>query len=203
MKTTKIMSLVLAVMLTGITATAFAEDKPANYIALKGGVYSPSDSYDVDNFNGGNRTKLDSTTGFAGEVAFGHYFMPMFALEVGAGYFESDGSAEAEPGEVTLKVIPAVATAKALLPLGIFEPYALFGAGAYFTDFSASENTGTVNGSTDVTYGWHAGAGLNVDFTDNLFAGVEAKYLWVETDFDGQDVNIDGFITTAVIGARF
>jgi len=199
------MSLVLAVMLTGITATAFAEDKPANYVALKGGVYSPSDSYDIDNFNSGNRTSLDSKTGFAGELAFGHYFLPMLAVEVGAGYFESDGSAEAEPGEVTLKVVPVVATAKALLPLGIFEPYALFGAGAYFTDFEASgnNNNSTFNGSTDVTYGLHAGAGLNVDFAKNLFAGVEAKYLWVESDFDGQDVNIDGFITTAVIGVRF
>ena len=93
MKTTIMLFLVFTVAVIGITAPASAEDEnPANYVLLKGGMYSPSSSFDLNNFNGGTTTHFDSKTGFAGEVAIGHYFLPMFAVEMGAGYFESKGS---------------------------------------------------------------------------------------------------------------
>jgi outer membrane protein W len=170
---------------------------------LKGGAYSPSESHDVDNFNGGSTTHLDSKTGFAGEVAFGHYFLPMLAVEVGAGYFQSKNSPEAQPGSSMLRVVPLVATGKVLLPLGIFEPYGLFGIGAYITDLDVHGNTGNFRGSTEITYGLHAGAGFNINFHKNMFAGLEGKYLWVEPSFGGQDIKLDGFVTTADIGFRF
>lgn len=203
MKTATSMFLVLAVALIGISSPASAEEYPANYMVLKGGIYSPSLSHNLDNFNGGRTAHLDSKTGFAGEIAYGYYFLPMLALEVGAGYFESKGSPAAEPGEAKLKVVPLVATGKVLLPLGIFEPYGLFGIGAYFTDLDVSGNIGNFRGSSEVTYGLHAGAGFNINFNKNVFAGLEGKYLWAEPSFGGQHVRLDGFITTADIGFRF
>jgi outer membrane protein W len=182
---------------------AHAEDKPSNYMMLKGGIYSPSLSHDLDNFNGGSTTHLDSKTGFAGEIAVGHYFLPMLAVELGAGYFESKGSPLAQPGETKLRVVPLVATGKVLLPLGPFEPYGLFGIGAYITDLDVHGNTGSFRGSTEITYGLHAGAGFNINFTDHVFAGAEGKYLWAEPSFGGQHVRLDGFITTANLGFRF
>jgi len=178
-------------------------DNPSNYVLLKGGAYSPSLSHDVNNFNGGSTTHLDSKTGFAGEVAYGHYFLPFLAVELGAGYFQSKNSPVAQPGNTMLRVVPLVATGKVLLPLGIFEPYGLFGIGAYITDLDVHGNTGNFRGSTEITYGLHAGAGFNINFTKNMFAGLEGKYLWAEPSFGGQHIRLDGFLTTADIGFRF
>ena len=203
MKKTNIPLLILAVTLISITHSASAGDLPSDYVTLKGGIYSPSKSHDLDAFNAGNRTNLDSKTGFAGEIAVGHYFLPMVALELGAGYFESKGSPATPPGDVMLKVVPLIATGKVLLPMGPFEPYGLFGIGAYITDLKTNNNTGTLHGSTEVTYGLHAGAGININFQENMFVGVEGKYLWANPSFGGEHIRLDGFITTAVIGFRY
>jgi opacity protein-like surface antigen len=193
----------LAITLVGVISPSFAAERPDNYLALKAGVYSPSDSSDLSNFNDGNTTRLDSKTGFAGEVAAGHYFLPNVALEAGIGYFQSEGSAEAQPGETKLKVVPVTATGKVLFPIGMFEPYGLFGIGAYFTRLEVSGNSGNFSGSSEITYGLHAGGGLNFNFTRDMFAGLEGKYLWAKPSFGGQDINLDGFIATANLGFRF
>lgn len=216
MKTKSILFLILAVALIGINSPASAEDKPAtadkssyseykpvNYVLLKGGIYSPSENFDLDNFNGGTTARLDSKTGFAGEVAVGHYFLPMLAVEIGAGYFESEGSPAAQDGDTKLRVVPLIATGKVFLPLGMFEPYGLAGIGAYISDLNVHNNTGTLRGSTEITYGFHAGAGFNINFHNNMFAGVEGKYLWAEPEFGGRDIKLDGFVTTANIGFRY
>ena len=204
MKKTSILFLLLAVVLIGISSPASAEEeKPANYVMLKAGIYSPSTSFNLNNYNGGSTTNFDSKTGFAGEVAVGHYLLPTLALELGAGYFESDGSPAAQPGKTKLKVVPLIATAKVFLPLGIFEPYGLAGIGAYITDLDVDGNSDNFHGSTEVTYGFHAGAGFNINFNKNIFAGLEGKYLWAEPSFGGNHVKLDGFVTTANIGYRF
>jgi outer membrane protein W len=202
-RTISLVLLLLAVLLIGLATRAHADEKPVNYLVFKGGIYSPSLSHDLDNFNGGSTSHLDSKTGFAGEVAVGHYFLPMLAVELGGGYFESKGSPAAEPGEAKLKVVPLVATGKVLLPLGAFEPYGLFGIGAYITRLDVDGTNGSFHGSTDVTYGLHAGAGFNINFSDRVFAGLEGKYLWAEPSFGGQHVRLDGFISTADLGFRF
>lgn len=203
MKKTSILYLALAAALIGITTPATAAEKPGNYVAFKGGVYSPSVSSDLDNFNAGNRSHLDNKTGFAGEIAIGHYFMPILAVELGAGYFESKGSPAAQPGETKLQVIPLIVTGKILLPIGPIEPYGLFGAGAYFTDLTVAGNTSNFSGSSEVTYGLHAGAGVNINFAENAYVGFEGKYLWAEPSFSGQHIKLDGFVSTAVLGLRF
>ena len=202
-KSTSALVALLTVASIGIGSPAHAGEKPANYLAIKGGIYSPSNSFELDNFNNGTRTHIDSKTGIDGEVAIGHYFSPMLAVEVGSGYFESKGNAAAQPGETKLKVVPVLATGKVLFPLGIFEPYGEFGAGAYFTKLDVSGNTDNFSGSSKVTYGLHAGAGFNVALTDRVFVGLEGRYLWVRPSFGGQDINMNGFTTTANLGLRF
>jgi opacity protein-like surface antigen len=204
MKKINMLFLALTVALTATASLATAEDNPSDYFALKAGVYSPSTSHDLENFNGGHRTHLDSKTGFNGEVAVGHYFLPMLALELGAGYFESKGSAAAEPGELKLKVVPLTATGKVLVQLGPVEPYGLFGIGAYVTDMKIHDNetAGTLRDSTKVTYGLHAGAGVNINFSKSMFVGVEGKYIWADPSFGGEHIKLDGFLATGVLGFR-
>ena len=199
----KIAVLFLAIALLSMTSPALAEDKPANYVALKGGVYSPSTTYDLNNFNGGSSTHLQTQTGFDGEIALGHYIAPALAIELGAGYFESKGSPATPPGETKLKVVPVLLTGKLLLPLGGFEPYGEFGIGAYFSSLDVTANQGTFNGSGNTTYGLHAGAGFNIDLSESVFFGVEGRYLWAKPSFGGQDININGFTATADLGFRF
>jgi opacity protein-like surface antigen len=208
MKKSRILFMALALTIIAATAALSADEKPtddklSNYLMLKGGIYSPSSSFDLENFNAGSRTHLDSKTGFAGEVAIGHYFLPILAVELGVGYFESAGSPAAQPGELKLRVVPLIATGKVLLPLGPLEPYGLAGIGAYVTDLDVKGNNSNFHGSTKITYGFHGGAGLNINFQKNMFAGLEGKYIWVEPSFGGQHINLDGFIATADIGFRF
>jgi opacity protein-like surface antigen len=79
----------------------------------------------------------------------------------------------------------------------------LAGIGAYITDLDVHVNNGTAHSSTEVTYGFHAGAGFNINFPNNMFIGLEGKYLWAEPSFGGDHVKLDGFITTANLGFRF
>ncbi|WP_027389892.1 porin family protein [Chrysiogenes arsenatis] len=177
--------------------------QPLDYVVLKGGIYSPSSNHHLSNFNAGVSTHLDSKTGFSGEIAFGHYFAPIFAVELGIGYFESKGNAAAQPGELKLQVVPVSATGKLLFPLGQFEPYGLAGIAAYITDAEVSGNSSDFNGSTEITYGLHLGAGFNFNLPENMFVGLEGKYLWAEPEFGGQHIDLDGFITTVHVGFRF
>jgi outer membrane protein W len=202
MKKISMLFLLFTVAFIGITS-AYAEELPSSYVVLKGGMYSPSNSFDIGNINNGNQTRFDSKTGFAGEVAIGHYFLPVLAVELGAGYFETNGSAAAQPGTTKLKVVPLIATAKVFLPMGVFEPYGLAGIGAYISDLKFDGTTSNFQGSTEVTYGFHAGAGFNINFNKNVFAGLEGKYIWVEPSFGGQHIPLDGFIMTANVGLRF
>lgn len=208
MKTKSTMSLILAAALICMTSVVSAEDNPRkgkseNYVTLKGGVYSPSKSYHLRDFNDGNRSKLDSKTGFNGEIAVGHYFLPVLAIELGAGYFESKGSPDAEPGETKLKVVPVLLTGKVLIPIGpVVEPYGEFGIGAYFTKLNVTGNSGRFSGDSKITYGLHAGAGINFNITDTTFVGVEGRYLWAKPKYGGQYIKMDGFTATAVLGFR-
>jgi opacity protein-like surface antigen len=189
--------LALAVALTGITPSVSLAEYPSNYVVLKGGIYSPSKNFNLNNIN------VDKKTGFDGEIAVGHYFLPVFATELGAGYFESKGSSAALPGETKLKVVPVTLTAKGLLPMGWIEPYGEFGIGAYIAKLDVSGSLGNFNSSSKAVFGLHAGAGVNFNITQEVFLGVEGRYLWAKPSWGGTDIKLDGFTVTADLGFRF
>jgi opacity protein-like surface antigen len=203
MKTKYALHLIFTIALVCMTSPVIAQDKSADYVALKAGVYSPSESYHLREFNGSTESHLDSKTGFNGELAFGHYVLPMFAIELGAGYFESEGSPAAEPGKTKLKVVPVLVSGKVLIPIGqVVEPYGEFGIGAYFTKLDVDGNLGNFSGSSKITYGLHAGIGINFNISETSFLGVEGRYLWAKPSYGGQDIKLDGFTATAVLGFR-
>jgi opacity protein-like surface antigen len=205
MKCTFALALVLSAVLCSapLAWAETASQKNTGYTVIKGGVYSPSESYDLNNFNGGSTSNVDSKTGYVGELAFGHYFFPIFGIEMGAGYFESKGSPAAEPGIVKLKVVPVLASAKVFLPLGPIEPYGEVGIGAYFTKLEVSGNLGSFSGSSKVTYGVHAGAGLNINLSDAFFLGAEGRYIQAKPEFGGQPVKLNGYTATIDLGFRY
>jgi opacity protein-like surface antigen len=195
MKTPFAIFLVLAVALIGIAPTVSLAEYPSNYLVLKGGLYSPSDDFDLQ----GQHFNHDD--GFVAEIAYGRYFMPMFALELGAGYFESEASAPA--GETKFKVVPVTLTGKVLFPIGPVEPYGEFGIGGYFADADVSGSITNFSGSTESVFGLHAGAGVNFNITPTIFLGAEGRYLWAKPSWGGTDIKLDGFTVTANLGFRF
>jgi opacity protein-like surface antigen len=196
-KTAFAIFLVLTVALIGIAPSVSLAEYPSNYMVLKGGLYSPSNDFDID------ATHFNRDDGFVAEIAFGHYFIPMFALELGAGYFESKASPAVPPGETKLKVVPVTLTGKVLLPFGPIEPYGEFGIGGYITDAEVSGTVSNFSGSSKTAFGLHAGAGVNFNITQSVFVGVEGRYLWAKPSFAGQDIKLDGFTVTADLGFRF
>ena len=197
MKPAIVLCLSLVVALLCIAPTGSLAAGPSSYVVLKGGIYSPSKDFDVNNIN------MDSKTGFDGEIAFGQYFLPMLGAEFGVGYFESKGSPAAAAGDAKLKVIPVLLTAKGLLPMGPIEPYGEFGIGAYITKLDVSGNLSNFSGSSKTAFGLHAGAGVNFNLTESVFLGVEGRYLWAKPSMGGQDIKLDGFTVTADLGFRF
>ena len=182
---------------------ALAESLP-NYFVLKGGYYSPNQDYSINDFNTESaRTELKSKSGFNGEIAFGHYLLPILGIELGVGYFESKSSPAIEPGKTRLKVVPVQLSGKVFLPLGPLEPYGEFGIGAYFTKLEVNGNLGNFSGSSKITYGLHGGVGLNVNLTDAVFLGVEGRYIWAKPEYGGQPIKLDGYTATLNLGFRY
>jgi opacity protein-like surface antigen len=167
-----------------------------DYIIAKGGIYSPTGGLDDLNFG----------AGFNGEIAWGHYFSPNFALEVGAGYFESDD----------VSVVPLMATGKAIYPTGNWEVFAEVGVGAYFAKFNGALTTpalGTINiNDDDTVFGLNLGFGVNYNITEEFFLGIEGKYLLTsDAKFGGLasgvtvelETDLNGFMVMGVFGFRF
>jgi outer membrane protein W len=204
--------------MVGLASQAIGAGRLGSYLALKGGVYSPSASFNLGNVDLQTTFEGDTKTGFDGELAIGHYFLPTLALELGAGYFKGKGSFPAanaiEPRrQVDFNVVPVIVSAKALIPVGPVDPYAELGIGAYFTKFNVSDNLNTFSGTT--TFGLHTGGGLNVNISQSAFIGVEARYVWANPSFGDQKIKLNeteyalngfklnGFTTTLALGFSF
>lgn len=193
----------LAFLLTGTAPAIHAEDLPERYFVLKGGLYSPSEKYDINNFNGSTASQLEMRTGPTVEIALGQYSNPELALELGIGYFESKGAPADEPGSTKLKAVPIVITAKDFMLEGPFRPYFAGGVGVYITELEVSGNTGSFSTRPETTYGYHAGLGFNIDIANAMFIGVEGRYLWIKADYGGQPVKLNGYMSTINVGFSY
>lgn len=197
----------LAVLLPSITPAAYAgdDDLPPNsrYVVIKGGYYSPGENYDMNDFNAGTTSRIETKTGINGEIALGQYADEKTALELGIGYFQSRGYPAGETGSTSLKAIPLVITAKGFVPFGAFLPYIELGIGGYLTKLEVSGNTGSFSSESKATYGFHAGAGFDIDLGDIIFIGIEGRYLWAKADYSGQRVKLDGLMGTINLGYRY
>lgn len=193
-----------------VTRPRVVPHKP-NYVALKGGIYSPQ-SDDLEDFE----------TGFNGEISVGHFFHPNFALELAIGYFETEDSVSGfipALGNFTRKdeitAVPVTLAAKGIYPIGRGELFAAGGIGVYYiegeTDISTSALGRFAFDGDDGVFGFHLGLGGHMNIAENLFLGIEGKYLWAEAEFEGSlsgvpielNADLEGFTATANLGLRF
>ena len=188
-------SLLSITLLSLLPFSAFGQEK-RHYLTAKAGIYTPTGDLDNLNFD----------TGFNGEIGWGYYVLSNVALEVGAGFFTSDD----------LQVVPFMVTGKAIYPLERWELFAAVGVGAYFAnlkDVLAQTDQGLVAVNDDDTvFGLTLGFGANYNITDEIFLGLEGKYLLTtEAQFGDIDpgrpqkleTDLNGVIITATFGFRF
>jgi opacity protein-like surface antigen len=179
------------------------------YVNARFGAYMPQDQ-DLDDGGFG--------AGFAGELAGGRRFNPMFAAELGVGPIRasSDPITIFDPdvgGDVSvdfdLAVTPIVATAKLLLPAGALEPYALAGAGLYLAEMTMNATVGGISASVsdkDNVFGFHLGAGAAIHVTPAASLGLELRYVIANaefSDFSDQSLGLDGLQLSGGATFRF
>lgn len=175
---------------------------PSNYFVFKGGIYSPQTN-DLDGFD----------TGFNGELAIGHYFNRNWAVEFGAGYFQTSASQTLvipslgliSDLKVDIDVMPVTLALKGIIPMDRFELYGIGGIGAYFV-WTKGRYGGFSESDSDVLFGGFAGLGMNYNFSPTAYVGLEGKYLWTsDASFSAAHVKykLDGIIATLNLGFRF
>lgn len=205
MKKIIVLFLALSLALIGSAApVSAAEDKPSNYLALKGGMI---ELQEIDDIGDDISIDLDTDTGWGGQLALGHYFTPFLAIELEGGYYKIDNSRESERdlGKIELELYPVLTTLKVLFPIGFIEPYIEAGGGAYFSRLDVKSDLLDVSWESDTETNWglHAGGGLNINLPANFFLGAEGRALWVRADWGEDDVDIDGYSVAGVLGFRF
>jgi opacity protein-like surface antigen len=194
--------IVICFCVMGLSLTAQAEGK--DYLVLKGGVYKPQS------------TELgDFSTGFNGEIAYGHYFDRNWALELGTGYFVTKANQEAHPPfqasvDLDLKTVPLTASLKGVIPVDKWELYGIGGLGAYFVfadvKVNSIGNREVSHSDNNVLFGVFLGIGAQYNITPTVFVGLEGKYLWTtKTTFSdtNADIDLSGIQGTINLGFRF
>lgn len=177
-----------------------------NYFAVKAGIYSPQEKWDVLDA-GVFEYSLD--IGFNGELVYGHYFSRNWALELGIGYFQTSGDDTSfdVKSKSSIDVMPLTVAIKGIIPADKFEIYGIGGIGAYFV-WADEKLNGVKFSDEDILFGGFLGAGINYNITPTAFLGLEGKYLWTDkTSLSDsgwrQKHKLDGWLATFNVGFRF
>ncbi len=169
---------------------------PTNYVSLKLGGFFPIS---------GDLNDINADAGFNGEIALGHNIAPGFSVEGGIGYFDTKGKGLTPFGraEEKFEVIPLTVSLRGQVPYGRFEPYGFLGMGVYFVKEKISIPTLGSDSDNDTNLGFHIGLGGNYTLPNNMFLGIEARYLFLRTNTFDENFRLDGIIFTGNVGYRF
>ncbi len=176
---------------------------------------------------GGVSGDLDTGTGYVAGAAVWVDGLGLEFLSLGVQYLRLAGNDFSETGSGTflgvtvagtLDIEPTIDAVMFNAALrkndGTFHPYVGGGVGVAFSsaDISASAvvvvggSTFVVAGSADDNDTGIAGqvfGGVDVDVTDNIYLGVNGRYLVTSANLFGADVNFGNFAGMGVVGVRF
>lgn len=194
----------LIISLVIVCPPSATAQEPQNYIILKAGVFIPA--YDLE--------EHEFDTGFNGEIVLGRHNNRNFAIEGGVGYYETESS-YSEYGFLyhdKIKVIPVTLTAKGIIFSETAELYGGGGIGFYAASLRRESYESGIRrtaSDTDTVPGFHVVVGINFNTSENVFIGVEGKYVLTDrANFKGTSVfpvsrNLNGYFLTGNIGFRF
>ena len=220
-----------AVTLAGVVVMVAALYGPANAqqpqnnirVELGGGVQSG----DPEITFAGVSEDLDTGIGYAAGAGLWVDMVGFDYLSLGAQYTRLGGGDYKESGSATVlntsftgtieishTVDAFMANAALRKNDGTFHPYIGGGAGVAFTSSEVSlSGTLVVNGVTyagagsdddsDVAFAWQAFGGLDIDVTDNVYVGLNARYVGTDANLFGADVSLRKFVGMGVVGFRF
>lgn len=197
---------ILLGLIPRLSAASSLTEKNEDYFEVKGGLYYPSERFDLSDLNN-TRTTFNKKGGVSGEVAVGHYYHRYFGMEFGVGYLETKRLAELTAGSLRVEAVPILLSAKLFLPLGLIEPYGEIGVGGYFTKFELVNALGQKSSDRDFDFGPHAGAGININFTDTFYLGFQGRFRRVRPEFTNQTLRqtarLNGYTATINFGFRY
>ena len=179
--------IILAFIQLFVLSTAAWGDDKQNYVSAGVGFYSYTGDLPKE-------TQLDEA--FIGELAYGRYFHPNFALEAGVGYIHDDHQGD------ELQGYPITLTAIGVYPVEKVRLLGGGGIGVYPMNFDGEINDVIIHGE-DTVFGGHVLMGFHWDLRSSAFIGLEGKYLFMEkAQFEDEKVELDGFTVIAKIGFR-
>lgn len=192
-------------LVLSFSSAVLAQTQRPQYLVLKGGMYSPQ----TDSLK-------DFNTGFNMEGAFGYQFDRNWAIEAGAGYFETNAKkswvygSETGRDSVQLRVVPLTVAVKGSIPADRFELYGIGGIGAYFMETRISygdryyDRRDDDDKDSETLFGGFLGAGARLNVSPKMFFGLEGKYLWTtKSTFSPAETDLNGFFASFVVGFRF
>ena len=154
------------------------------YIGVQVGFYEPNDDW-----FGGLATY---DTGVSLNMVFGSRLTTFFALEGSIGYFESRSNVY----KGRLSVVPVTIGGRLIVPNPVIEPYVGAGLGMYFA--SLKEDYGVKDDKVDI--GGYMSLGVDFWLHPRVALNVEGRYQWIESRFEGYNVDLSGWNT--FLGAR-
>ena len=179
---------ILAVGLLFVLPSAAWGDEAQNYVSAGAGLYFYTGDI-------ADETKLDEA--FIGELSYGRYFHPNFALEAGVGYIHDDHHGD------ELQGWPFTLTAIGIYPVEKVRLFGGGGIGVYPMNFDGEIDGVKIHGE-DTVIGGHVLLGFHWDILSSAFIGMEGKYLFIEkAKFEDEKVELDGFTVIAKLGFRF
>lgn len=200
----------LAFLITLVPHMVMAADE-TSYVTGKVGAYFPT----------GDLNDNDFDPGFSGEIGYGYYLLPNLAAEGSIGYYSSQASDQFiggyyddnryryYHGDFDVAIVPISLTLKATVQMDMVELYAGGGVDLFCMSIDAGNDAGySDDDDSDAVFGAHIVAGGNVDIGNNMYIGLEAKYLLTdEVDVslfeNSYSYDLDGFTVTGTFGYRF
>jgi len=176
-----------------------AGEKGNRVVGFKIGAYFP-DSSDLENFDVGGHVEAYLEGNISRNFSLGAALGYQWTSNTTTTSIPSGGTLTSFQLDQDVNSTYLLVTAKLMVPVGAFEPYAEAGGGFYLTHIKESSPAGSLS-DQDTSFGYLAGAGVNWYFTKDYFIGLGARYFWSET----KDLNIalDGLLVDVNLGVRF
>jgi outer membrane protein len=213
----RILLVCVVISLTLFSSIVLASDNSRFGIGVRGGfIFSGDDS--ITDATGGTRIDIDVDSSFSVGLNTTYVMNDVLSLELSGDYVFERDTEFTTPGQSMkggeISTIPVLLTLRIHIPVSSgFKPYIGGGVGWYFNSFDqdplwAAANSG-INIDLEDSFAWHANAGLEFFFTDNVALNLDAKYIWSKPDlnmtapgyYQTYEMDLDGFVVG--VGFKF